>query len=130
MHNGLKMASLLDFRDYAQHTLAHRVFEALDDGAGDQVTKGLNTTDFVKIKLKQRGMANMKYFKGTQTRVLGGRHEVQTPIGLGPLPLQQTYHYDGECASALAARELGIPYTLDVRSSYPVEQIISLSNDV
>lgn len=59
------MASLLDFQDYARHTMAHKIFEALEDGAGEQVTKNLNQADFVKIKMKQRGMANMKYFKGT-----------------------------------------------------------------
>ena len=85
MQNGLKMASALDFQDYARHTMSTKVFEALEDGAGDQVTKGLNTVDYVKIKMKQRGMANMKYFKGTQARVLA-RYEVQSPIALAGMP--------------------------------------------
>lgn len=95
------MASLLDFQDYARHTMSQKIFEALEDGAGDQVTKRLNEEDFVKIKIKQRGMANMKYFKGTQTKVFG--RELQTPIALGGVPWQKTYHYDGEAASAQAA---------------------------
>ncbi len=70
------MASVLDFQDYARNTMSKKVFDALDDGAGDQITKGLNNTDYVKIKMKQRGMANMKYFKGTQTKILGGLYEI------------------------------------------------------
>ncbi len=95
---GLKMASVPDFRDYAQKTMSQKLFKEIDDGAADQVTKGLNESDFVKIKMKHRGMANMKYFKGTETKILG--HKVQTPIGLGPVPNQKRFNFDGEIASA------------------------------
>lgn len=78
------MASVYDFRDYAQRTMSAKLFKELDDGSADQVTRGANESDFVKIKMKHRGMANMKYFKGTDTMILG--HSVQTPIGLGPIP--------------------------------------------
>jgi len=59
------MASLLDFRTFAQSTMSPALFASLDSGAGDQVTLGLNQSDFPMIKMKQRGMANMKYFKNT-----------------------------------------------------------------
>jgi isopentenyl diphosphate isomerase/L-lactate dehydrogenase-like FMN-dependent dehydrogenase len=72
--------------------------------------------------MKHRGMANMKFFKGTATQILG--HAVQTPIGLGPIHNQKRYNYDGELASAQAARQLGVIYTLDIRSSFPLEQIL------
>jgi hypothetical protein len=48
--------------------------------------------------MKHRGMANMKFFKGTNTLILG--HSVQTPIGLGPIPNQKRFNFDGELASA------------------------------
>ncbi len=43
-------------------------------------------------------MANMKFFKGTNTKILG--HSVQTPIGIGPIPNQKRFNFDGELASA------------------------------
>jgi len=36
----------------------------LDDGNGEEVTKNENHDDFIRIKMKLRGMANMKYFEG------------------------------------------------------------------
>ena len=67
----------------------------------------------------------MKFFKGTTTKILG--HTVQTPIGLGPIPHLKRFHFDGEVAAAMAAKELGILFTLDARSSYPLEEILKKS---
>lgn len=64
--------------------MSPNMFHNLDDGACDQISKGLNEGDFVKIKLKQRGMANMKYYKGTETVVLGKK--VSCPIGFAAIP--------------------------------------------
>ena len=90
------------------------------------MTKHANEEDFVKIKLKQRGMANMTYFKGTDTTILG--HKVAMPIGLGAIPEQQKFSYDGEVASAQAAKELGLVITLDAsRSSKPLDEVLSES---
>lgn len=60
------------------------MFKQLEDGSADQVSKKSNEEDFVRIKMKQRGMANMKYFKGTETSILNNYFTL--PIGLGPLP--------------------------------------------
>ena len=60
--------------------------------------KQLNEEDFVRIRLKHRGMANLKYFKGTETAILG--HKVNFPIGLGAIPRQGRFHIDGEVAAA------------------------------
>jgi isopentenyl diphosphate isomerase/L-lactate dehydrogenase-like FMN-dependent dehydrogenase len=72
-------------------------------------------------------MANMKFFKGTETTVLGG-HKVATPIALGNLPMQKRFHFDGEIASAQAAKEMGIIYTVEAtQSSYTLSKILSES---
>eukprot|EP00347_Sterkiella_histriomuscorum_P024048 403332483 len=123
----MKMASLMDYQQYAQDYLPKRLYSQLEDGAGDQVTKQANQEDFVRIKMKQRGMANMKYFKGPQTTILNGS-PVSTPIGLGPLPMQGLYCYEGEVAAAQAARDLKIVYTLhSARSSKPIDEILAKS---
>ena len=81
-----KMASLPDFRDYAKTTMSKRLFAELDSAAGNQTSKKLNEEDFSRIKLKQRGMANMQYFKGPASTFLG--KQVSTPIALAALPWQ------------------------------------------
>ena len=43
-----------------------------------------HTADFNAIKLRLRGLANLKYFRGIESKVLG--RPVASPIGVGPLP--------------------------------------------
>ena len=63
------MASLPDFRDYANRTMSQTIFNKLEAAAHDGLSKKLNEEDFFKIKLKLRGMANLKFFKGTETSI-------------------------------------------------------------
>ncbi|TNV78722.1 hypothetical protein FGO68_gene9069 [Halteria grandinella] len=126
MQSNPKMASLPDFRDFALKTMSLTQFTTLDAGAGAQHVKQLNEEDFVKIRLKHRGMANLKYFKGTETAILG--HKVAYPIGLGTMPRQGQYHIDGEVAAAEGAKEAGVVYTIDAaRASKPLQEILEAS---
>jgi (S)-2-hydroxy-acid oxidase len=121
-----KMASLPDLRDFASVSMSERLFKELDDASGDQITKKRNEDDFVKIKLKLRGMANMKHFKGTETTILG--HKVAYPFGLSALPYQGRYHFDGEIGSAVAAKAMGVVFTLNAaHSSHPLKDVLSES---
>ncbi|CDW73041.1 hydroxyacid oxidase 2 (long chain) [Stylonychia lemnae] len=110
-----RFASLLDYQNYAKNILSKNIYESLEDGNGDQVTKSENEEDFVRIKMKLRGMANMKYFKGIEKEF--NLKKVSSPIVMGNLPLQGRFCYDGEIAAAQAAKELGIIYTLDCHKS-------------
>ena len=102
--------------------MSQRVFKELE--GADTVSKTLNEQDFIKIKLKHRGMANMAFYKGTEIQILG--HKISTPIGIGAIPSQQRFHYDGEIASAQAAKDLGIVFTIDVgHTSKTLEDIMS-----
>lgn len=119
-----KLASLYDYKQFASLNLPRRVFQSLEDGAGDQVTKQENEEDFIRIKMKLRGMANMKYFEGSQSTILG--HKVSTPISLGGLPQLNLYHPDAEIGTAQAAKDLGIVNTIYATgSSTKVEDIFA-----
>ena len=98
------------------------MLDSLEDAAGDHLTKAWNEKHFEAIKLKQHGMANMSFYKGTSITILGNK--LTTPLGIGPIPYQKRYHYDGEIATAQAAKQLGVVYTLDIRSSYAVADIV------
>ena len=76
----IRFASLQDFEDYARRRLDKPTFEHL---------RGVkrpaeHLTDFFNIKLKLRGMANLKHFKGLNSHILV--KEVKSPICVGPLP--------------------------------------------
>ena len=58
------------------------IFEIIE--ATPLYNKSEKVNDFNKIKLKLRGMLNLKYFEGITTTVLGCK--LSSPIGIGPLP--------------------------------------------
>jgi hypothetical protein len=76
----IRFASLHDYEDYARRKLSRPMFEHLRgvERPSDHFT------DFFNIKLRLRGMANLKNFKGIGSHVL--LKEVESPICVGPLP--------------------------------------------
>ena len=69
-------------------------------------------------------MANLKYFKGPDSTILG--HKVSMPIGLAAMPNLKRFHIDGEMAAAQSAKEQNVVFTIDAaRTSIPVETILN-----
>ena len=101
-----KLASILDYEAYTKMTSPMRTFEYINGHAQDGFSKEDNENDFNLIKLKQRGMANLKYFRGIEMTILG--HKVASPINMAPIGYQGLVQYQGECATAEAARDLNI----------------------
>ena len=103
-----------------------KVFQYLEDGSSEQITKNSNESDFIKVLLKQRGMLNMKYFKGSSAQLLG-KH-LSGPVGVGSMPYQSRFHHDGEIAASVAARELNAVFTIDGgRTSHSIDDILKAS---
>jgi len=62
-----RMASLHDYEDHARETLARPVFDHLISTRGDTDLPTIakeKVEDYAHIKLKLRGMLNLKYFEG------------------------------------------------------------------
>lgn len=65
-----RMASLHDYEDYARETLSRPVFDHLVAHRSDLEelqSRQDSIQDFQRIKLKIRGMLNLKYFEGVKT---------------------------------------------------------------
>lgn len=58
--------------------MAKPLHDYLQGYSEDGHTYTSNNKDFELIKLKLRGMLNLKYYKGTETTILG--HKVSSPI--------------------------------------------------
>ena len=94
---GKRFASMDDFEQHAKQQLDRPAFEHLS--GWDQHAE---QSDFAHIKLKLRGMANLKYFGGIQTKILG--LDVGSPICIGPLPALHDIKLvggDNACSSIL-----------------------------
>lgn len=76
----IRFATLLDYESFAERRLDPPTYAHL---IGQPRPKE-HLSDFDNIKLKLRGMMNLKFFKGLKTQVLG--KPTQSPICVGPLP--------------------------------------------
>ena len=74
------LASTLDYEAAARDILNETAFNYFADKSASQPA---DIEHFEKIKLKLRGMANLKHFEGLGTTILG--HKVDSPICVGPL---------------------------------------------
>jgi isopentenyl diphosphate isomerase/L-lactate dehydrogenase-like FMN-dependent dehydrogenase len=93
-----KLASVPDYEDHVRAYLSKPIYDYLSGYSEDGHTKVDNEKDFEYIKLKLRGMINMKHFKGIETTILG--HKISTPICISPIDFQTLFHLDGEIATA------------------------------
>lgn len=93
-----RLACVPDYQDYAKLTMAKPFYDYLQGYSEDGHTYSQNNKDFESIKLKLRGMLNMKHFQGTETTILG--HKVSSPIHIAPIPYQSLYHVEGELPTA------------------------------
>ena len=69
-----RMASLHDYEDHARDTLSRPMFDHIKGFRSDIDPSPIEQEkiqDFAKIKLKLRGMLNLKYFEGIKTTILG-----------------------------------------------------------
>lgn len=76
----IRFSSLNDWEAFAQKRIDRPTFEHLLGPTRPED----HQSDFKNIKLKLRGMANLKYFKGLNTHVLV--RPTSSPICIGPLP--------------------------------------------
>jgi len=68
-----------DYEVYAENSLDQPTYDYVKN------INSSNVTDFSLIKLKARGLANMKQFENICTTILG--HKFDSPIAMSPLPL-------------------------------------------
>ena len=81
------MASLHDYEDYARETLSRPLFDHLMAARSDTDLPAIakeKVDDYALIKLKLRGMLNLRDFQGISTSLFGVK--LASPIGVGPLP--------------------------------------------
>ena len=111
-----------DLRVLAKAKLPRALFDYIDSGAYDEVTKGANTADFQAIGLRQRVMADVAA-RSLETTILGTASAmpvVISPVGLAGLLAGGG---NGEIFAARAAKAAGIPFGLSMLSIATIEEI-------
>ncbi|QHQ37430.1 alpha-hydroxy acid oxidase [Algicella marina] len=114
------ITTIEDLRKMAERRVPRVFYDYADSGSWTEQTYRENTTDFEKIRLRQRVAVNMEG-RSTKTTMVG--QEVAMPVALAPTGLTGMQHADGEILAAQAAEEFGVPFTLSTMSICSIEDV-------
>jgi len=109
-----------DLRVLAKSRVPRMFYDYADSGSWTESTYRANTTDFEKIRLRQRVAVNMEG-RSTRTSMIG--EDVAMPVACAPTGLTGMQHADGEILAATACEAFGVPFTLSTMSICSIEDV-------
>jgi L-lactate dehydrogenase (cytochrome) len=95
-------------------------YDYCESGSYTEQTFRENTTDFAKIRLRQKVAVDMSG-RTTETTMIG--QKVAMPVALAPVGMTGMQWADGEIKAARAAEAFGVPFTLSTMSICSIEDI-------
>jgi L-lactate dehydrogenase (cytochrome) len=95
-------------------------YDYAESGSYTEQTFRENTTDFAKLKLRQKVAVDMSN-RNVATDIIG--MPASMPVGLAPVGLTGMQHADGEIHAARAAEKFGVPYCLSTMSICSIEDV-------
>ncbi len=103
--------------------LTRDVADFVTGGSGRELTLAANRAALDAVALVPRVLNDVSGVDAA-TDLFGA--PATMPVATAPMAFQQIVHPDGEMALARAARDAGIPFTISILSSYPLEEIAAL----
>ncbi|MGR3465816.1 alpha-hydroxy acid oxidase [Limimaricola sp.] len=95
-------------------------FDYAESGSWTEQTFRENTTDFERIRLRQKVAVDMSD-RSTAGRML--EEKVAMPVALAPVGMTGMQNADGEIKAARAAEKFGVPFTLSTMSICSIEDV-------
>ncbi len=114
------ITNIEDLRVLAEKRVPRMFYDYADSGAWTEQTYRSNTSDFEKIRLRQRVAVNMEG-RSLATKMAG--QDAFMPVALAPTGLTGMQHADGEILAARAAAKFGVPFTLSTMSICSIEDV-------
>lgn len=115
-----KITCVEDLRVIAKRRVPKMFYEYADSGSWTESTYRANSSDFDRIKLRQKVAVNMEN-RSTKATMIG--QEVAMPVALAPTGLTGMQCADGEIKAAKAAEKFGVPFTLSTMSICSIEDV-------
>ena len=115
-----KLLTIEDLRLQAKRRVPKMFYDYADSGAWTEGTYRANTSDFEKIKFRQRVAVNLEN-RSLQTTMLG--QPVAMPVGIAPVGSTGMQAADGEIKAARAAEKFGVPFTLSTMAICSIEDV-------
>lgn len=114
------ITNIKDLQRLHERRVPRMFYDYAESGSWTEQTFRENTTDFEKIRLRQRVAVDMTG-RSTATQMIG--QDVAMPVALAPVGLTGMQHADGEIKAARAAEAFGVPYTLSTMSINSIEDV-------
>jgi L-lactate dehydrogenase (cytochrome) len=95
-------------------------YDYCESGSYTEQTFRENTTDFQKLRLRQKVAVDM-LGRRTDSTMIGTK--VSMPVALAPVGMTGMQRADGEIKAAKAAEKAGVPFTLSTMSICSIEDI-------
>lgn len=114
------ITSIEDLRILAQRRVPRMFYDYADSGSWTESTYRANSSDFARIKFRQRVAVNLENRSLAST--MAGQ-AVSMPVALAPTGLTGMQHADGEILAAQAAEQFGVPFTLSTMSICSIEDV-------
>lgn len=118
------ITNIADLKRIYERRVPRMFFDYAESGSWTEQTFRENTSDFDKIKLRQRVAVDMTG-RSTATRMIG--EDVTMPVALAPVGLTGMQSADGEMKAARAAEAFGVPFTLSTMSICSIEDVASVT---
>ncbi len=109
-----------DLRRLHERRAPRMFYDYAESGSWTEQTFRENTSDFDKIRLRQRVAVDMAG-RSTATQMIG--EDVAMPVALAPVGLTGMQAADGEIKAARAAEKFGVPFTLSTMSICSIEDV-------
>lgn len=119
------ITNIYDLKRIYRRRVPKMFYEYAEAGSWSEQTLRDNTTDFEKIRFRQRVAVDMDG-RSTTCKILG--QEYAMPVGLAPVGLVGMQCADGEIKAARAAEQFGVPFTLSTMSICSIEDVASHTN--
>ena len=112
-----------DFRRLAKQRLPWPVFDYIDGGADDELTKARNTAAFADCDLVPDVLAGVEEID-TSVTIMGRKSAL--PLILSPTALQRVFHWQGERAVARAAEKFGLWFGISSLATVSIEEVAAM----
>ncbi len=109
-----------DLKRLYQRRVPKMFYDYCESGSYTEQTFGENSSDFNKIRLRQRVAVDMTG-RSTASQMIG--QTVSMPVALAPVGMTGMQCADGEIKAARAAEAFGVPFTLSTMSICSIEDI-------
>ncbi|MFC4669194.1 L-lactate dehydrogenase [Seohaeicola nanhaiensis] len=114
------ITTIADLKRLHERRTPRMFYDYAESGSWTEQTFRENTTDFEKIRLRQKVAVDMSG-RSTASQMIG--QDVTMPVALAPVGLTGMQSADGEIKSARAAEAFGVPYTLSTMSINSIEEV-------